>query len=99
MADADPSRGDSKRSAALIAALVSALTGTGASVAFGRSSLFESQDFERRLDSIEQRVQTAEIERAAFTAGVTAKLTTLIERVTALDQKLDRMVDARRPAH
>ena len=85
--------------AAIVAAIVSALAGTGAGVATHRldpppASI--SADLERRLATVESRVQTAEIERAAFSAGVTEKLTTLIDRVTALDAKFDRLTEKRR---
>ena len=85
--------------AAIVAALVSAILGTGAGVATHHLEPqpgAASPEIEHRLSAVEARVQAAEIERAAFTAGVTEKLTTLIDRVTALDTKFDRLTEHRR---
>lgn len=84
--------------AAVVAAIVSALAGTGAGVATHRLDAppAVAPELERRLTAVEARVQNAEIQSAAFSAAVNEKLATLIERVTDLGAKLDRLTDRRR---
>jgi hypothetical protein len=84
--------------AAIVSAIVAALAGTGAGVATHRLDppATAAPDLERRVVALEARVQTAEVERAAFTAAVNEKLETLIQRVSGLDGKLDRLNERRR---